>query len=98
MTEYELVDSISKKINKNYADTKSIIQSILDCITDELIKGGKVKLVDCGSFEVVQRAPRKGYQPYYKKEIVIPACNEPVFKAGKALKELINNCNMESEA
>ena len=96
--EYQMVESLSKKINKDYVETKRIIQAMLDCIADELIKGGKVKLVDFGSFEVVQRAQKKGYQPYYKRIIVIPACKEPVFKVGKALKETIANCNMESEA
>ena len=91
MSEYEFVDSMSKIINKDYIETKKFIQSILECITEELIKGGKVKLVDFGTFEVVQRAARKGYQPYYKTEIVIPACNEPVFKAGMGRKKLIND-------
>ena len=33
---------------------------------------------------------RKGRNPQTKEEIKIPASKAPVFKAGKALKELVN--------
>ncbi len=89
MNELDVINNISKKLNIDYAEAKKQLQAILDVITEELINGGTVKLVDFGSFEVVRRAERKGYQPFYKKEIIIPACNEPVFKVGKALKDLI---------
>ena len=39
---------------------------------------------------VRQRAARKGRNPQTKAEIKIPASKAPVFKAGKALKELVN--------
>ena len=53
-------------------------------------KGDKVQLVGFGSFEVRKRAARKGRNPQTKEEIKIPASKAPVFKAGKALKDLVN--------
>ena len=44
-----------------------------------------------GTFEVSERAARKGRNPQTKEEIKIPASKAPVFKAGKALKDLVNN-------
>ncbi len=35
-------------------------------------------------------AARKGRNPQTKEEIKIPASKAPVFKAGKALKDLVN--------
>ena len=55
-----------------------------------LAKGEKVQLVGFGSFEVRKRAARKGRNPQTKEEIKIPASKAPVFKAGKALKDLVN--------
>ena len=55
-----------------------------------LKKGEKVQLVGFGSFEVRKRAARKGRNPQTKEEIKIPASKAPVFKAGKALKDLVN--------
>ena len=57
-------------------------------LTDRL--GDKVQLVGFGSFEVRKRAARKGRNPQTKEEIKIPASKAPVFKAGKALKDLVN--------
>ena len=62
----------------------------LASVQGALKKGEKVQLVGFGTFEVRQRAARKGRNPQTKEEIKIPASKAPVFKAGKALKELVN--------
>ena len=89
MNKLELTSSISKKLNVSFKDANVFLDTMLDCITEELLNGGKVKFVDFGVFEVAKRAPRKGFNPRTREEIVIPACNEPVFKPGKELKEII---------
>ena len=43
-----------------------------------------------GSFEVRERAARTGRNPQTGAEMKIAAAKVPTFKAGKALKELIN--------
>ena len=69
---------------------RSNIKRIVDVVTEALVKGDKVQLVGFGSFEVRKRAARKGRNPQTKEEIKIPASKAPVFKAGKALKDLVN--------
>ncbi len=91
MNKIELVSAISRKSGLPFMSVQDSLDAILDCITEELVKGEKVKLVDFGSFEVVARAPRKGFNPHTRTEVIIPACNEPVFKPGKELKEIIKN-------
>ena len=58
--------------------------------TGDTKKGDKVQLVGFGTFEVRKRAARKGRNPQTGKELKIPASKAPVFKAGKALKDLVN--------
>lgn len=91
MNKLELTSAIAKKLNVSFKVSNVFLDTMLDCITEELVNGGKVKFVDFGVFEVVPRAPRKGFNPRTREEIVIPACNEPVFKPGKELKETIKN-------
>jgi len=62
----------------------------MSSVEGALAKGEKVQLVGFGTFEVRQRAARKGRNPQTKAEIKIPASKAPVFKAGKALKETVN--------
>lgn len=90
MNKAELISSMSKKLNVSFKTAGDSLDVILETITEELVKGTKIKFVDFGSFEVVRRAARKGYNPHANEEIIIPACNEPVFRPGKALKEIIN--------
>ena len=49
----------------------------------------KVQLVGFGAFEVKSRAARLGRNPKTKETIEIPASKVPVFKAGKALKDIV---------
>lgn len=91
MNKLELTSAMAKKMNISYRASNILLDAMLNCITKELVNGGSVKLVDFGVFEVAQRAPRKGFNPRTREEIIIPACKEPVFKPGKELKHTIKN-------
>lgn len=95
MNNYEITLAISEKLNISLIDASKYLNALLDTIKEELINDGFVKLVDFGNFKVVQRAARKGYNPYYKKTTIIPPCFEPVFVPGKYLKELIANADID---
>ena len=75
---------ISKK------SAEAALNAFINAVETALKKGDKVQLVGFGSFEVRKRAARKGRNPQTKEEIKIPASKAPVFKAGKALKDLVN--------
>jgi len=48
-----------------------------------------VTLVGFGTFEVRNRAARRGVNPATGEAINIPASRVPAFKAGKQLKEMV---------
>ncbi|MBN2220601.1 MAG: HU family DNA-binding protein, partial [Vallitaleaceae bacterium] len=52
--------------------------------------GGKIQLVGFGTFEVSERAARTGRNPRTNENMEIPASKAPKFKAGKALKDAVN--------
>lgn len=90
MNKAELIAKVAEesKLTKKAAETA--INAFVTSVEGALKKGEKVQLVGFGTFEVRQRAARKGRNPQTKAEIKIPASKAPVFKAGKALKELVN--------
>ena len=90
MNKSELIAAIAAKTGETKKDAEATLNAFVDVVTDALVKGDKVQLVGFGSFEVRKRAARKGRNPQTKEEIKIPASKAPVFKAGKALKELVN--------
>lgn len=91
MNETDVIFSIAKELDISYKEANDQVHSILNCITNELLNGGKVKLVDFGNFEVVQRVARKGHNPHTHEVFDIPACLEPVFKPGKQLKDMVKD-------
>ena len=90
MNKAELIAAIAAKTGDTKKGAEASVNAFVDVITEALIEGDKDQLVGFGSFEVRKRAARKGRNPQTKEEIKIPASKAPVFKAGKALKDLVN--------
>ena len=90
MNKSDLIAAIAAKTGSTKKDAEATLNAFVDVVTDSLVKGDKVQLVGFGSFEVRKRAARKGRNPQTKEEIKIPASKAPEFKAGKALKDLVN--------
>ena len=91
MNKAELVAAVAAKTGETKKAAEASVDAFVDVIKETLIKGEKIQLVGFGSFEVRKRAARKGRNPQTREEIKIPASKAPVFKAGKQLKELVNN-------
>ncbi len=90
MNKTELIAAVAAKIGATRKDTEVMVNAMLETIGDELAAGGRVQLVGFGAFETKHREPRVGRNPKTKEPVEIPATTVPVFKAGKALKEKID--------
>ena len=90
MNKADLIAAIAAKTGDTKKSAEASVNALVEVITEALVNGDKVQLVGFGSFEVRKRAARKGRNPQTKEEIKIPASKAPVFKAGKALKDLVN--------
>lgn len=90
MNKSELVNAIAAKSGLSKKNSEAALNAMISSIEEALVAGEKVVLVGFGTFEVKQRAERKGRNPQTKEEIVIPASKAPVFKAGKGLKDKVN--------
>ena len=90
MNKAELVAAMAAKTGETKKSAEEFISAFFEVVTSELKKGEKVQVVGFGTFEIRERAARKGRNPQTKEEIRIPASKAPVFKAGKALKVAVN--------
>lgn len=90
MNKAELINAAAEKAGLSKKDTEAAINAAIDAITAALADGDKVQLVGFGGFEVKERAARIGRNPRTKESIEIPASKIPVFKAGKALKDVVS--------
>lgn len=91
MNKTELITAIAELSELSKKDAEKALKAFTDVVTEELKKGEKVQLVGFGSFEVSERAAREGRNPQTGAVMNIPASKAPKFKAGKSLKDIVNN-------
>ncbi len=88
-------DIVDHLVNEVEGITKRVAgdatEAVFDFISQELAKEGKVQIPGFGTFSVSFRAARKGRNPQTGKPLDIPASKGAKFKAGKGLKDAVNN-------
>jgi DNA-binding protein HU-beta len=87
----ELIENIAGSADITKAAAGRALDSMIDSITGSLKSGDSVVMVGFGTFSVRDRAARTGRNPQTGAEIQIAAAKVPAFKAGKALKDAVNN-------
>ncbi len=90
MNKTELVAAIAEKAELSKKDSEKALKAFVDVVTEQLKNDEKVQLVGFGTFEVSKRAAREGRNPQTGATMNISACKAPKFKAGKALKDAVN--------
>ena len=90
MNKAELITAMAEVSGVSKKDTEAVLKAFTEVVSEELKKGEKVQLVGFGTFEVSERAAREGRNPATGETMQIEAGKAPKFKAGKALKDMIN--------
>ncbi len=90
MNKSELIDYVADASGLSKADAGRAVEAVVAGVTSALKQGDTVAVVGFGTFQVRARAARTGRNPKTKETIQIPASKNPVFKAGKALKDAVN--------
>ncbi|PCJ67053.1 MAG: integration host factor subunit beta [Candidatus Hydrogenedentota bacterium] len=89
MTKRDLVILVAKQLGVKQNEVSSIVQEMLDSITDSLKDGNRVEVRNFGVFEIKQRDSRLGRNPRTGEEVPIPEKKVASFRPGKALKEWV---------
>ncbi|MBR0360043.1 MAG: HU family DNA-binding protein [Clostridia bacterium] len=90
MKKQELVAAIAQEAEISKKDADKALAAAINAISKALADGDKIQLVGFGTFEVRERAARTGKNPRTGEMIKIAASKVPAFKAGKALKDVVN--------
>ena len=98
MTKAELVEKVANQINLTKKQTEVVVNTVFSSITDSLAEGKKVELRGFGSFRIRQRNARVGRNPKSGQKVDVPSKKVPFFKAGKELRELVDEQEGEEAA
>ena len=85
----ELVSEVAATPKLTKTDGSEAVDAVFEAIQEDLATGAKVQLIGFGTFEVRDRAARKGRNPQTGAEIELPASKVPAFKPGKALNDAV---------
>jgi integration host factor subunit beta len=91
MTKAQLVNKVASQINLTKKQTEVVVNTVFQSITESLSEGKKVELRGFGSFRIRERNARTGRNPKSGAQVEVPAKRVPFFKAGKELRELVDN-------
>ncbi len=92
----QLIDAVAVAADLPKTVASKALDAVLDSISSSLAKGDMVSLMGFGTFSVKQRAARIGRNPKTGAEIHIKAATVPNFKAGKALKDAVEDTVVET--
>ncbi len=90
MNKTEFIAALAEKTGLTKKDSEKAVKAFTEIVAEELKNGGKIQLVGFGTFEVSERSPREGRNPRTGETMPIAASKTPKFKAGKALKDEVN--------
>lgn len=90
MNKTDLIAAVAEQASISKKDAEKAISAVISSITNAMAEGDKVQLVGFGTFEVRARDARMGKNPRTGEAIKIAASKVPAFKAGKALKDIVN--------
>lgn len=89
MNKAELITAMSARSELSKKDSKAALSSLLKVITTSLSEGDQVQVGGFGTFALSYYPARSGRNPQTGETIEIEGVNKPVFKAAKALKDLL---------
>lgn len=89
MNKSELVEAIASGSGVTKADANRVLDTFMLTVTDALKSGDQVVLPGFGSFSTGNRSARTGRNPQTGQTIQIKASRVAKFKAGKSLKEAV---------
>jgi len=96
MTRSDLVEDLANRFGQlTHRDAEHAVKTILDAVSDALVRGHRIEIRGFGSFSVNRRPPRMGRNPRSGESVAIPEKRVPHFKPGKALREAVDASTAE---
>jgi DNA-binding protein HU-beta len=89
MNKTQLTDRLADDADIMKKQAAAALKSLLDSITDELVRDNKIMLADLGTFSIFKRRARNGRNPLTGKSIKIRGRKMVKFKAGKEFSEAV---------
>ena len=89
MTKAEVVAEIANKTGIEKVTVLATVETMMEVIKENMVKGNNVYLRGFGSFIIKQRAQKTARNITQNKAMIVPAHNIPAFKPAKPFVEAV---------
>ena len=90
MNKSQLIKTVADKGDLSQKQVAELLDLIEDTLVENLKAGEKIQLSGFGTFEVRERAERKGRNPKTGEVVSVPSCKYLAFVPAKAVKDALN--------
>lgn len=91
MNKSELIKALSEEHNLPIEEATLVVNTFVDSMKDSLLAGDRVEIRGFGSFKMKEYEGYAGRNPKTGKMVEVEPKNLPFFRAGKELKEFLND-------
>ncbi|NGP88139.1 HU family DNA-binding protein [Aliifodinibius halophilus] len=97
MNTSDLVKALANNWDMSQAETRRLLDTIVNRLTDNLANGNTFTIPELGTFELSTRGERESYNPHYEQYMKIPPKRVVDFKPSKGLKEDFKQVESDNE-
>lgn len=90
MNKSELTQQLAESMHLSVREAASLVNTIIDMMTEALAKGESIEIRGFGSFVVKEYDTYTGRNPKTGEQITVQPKKLPFFKVGKDLREQVN--------
>ncbi|MGR3492007.1 MAG: integration host factor subunit alpha [Shimia sp.] len=93
LTRMDLSEAVFNEVGLSRNESSTLVESVLDHISDALVEGESVKISSFGTFSVRDKAARVGRNPKTGEEVPISPRRVLSFRPSQLMKERVASGN-----
>jgi len=91
VTRADLAEAVYREIGLSRSESSEFVESVINHISNALLKGETVKLAGFGTFSLRDKKERMGRNPKTGKEVPITSRRVLVFKPSQILRDRVDS-------
>lgn len=91
VTRADLAEAVYREIGLSRSESSELVESVIDHVSDALLRGEQVKLAGFGTFSLRDKKERMGRNPKTGKAVPITPRRVLVFKPSQILRERVDS-------
>jgi integration host factor subunit alpha len=98
LTKADLIEEISERLDLSPTKARELLKILLETMKSTLSSGEDIMISGFGSFQVKDKAPRKGRNPATGENMILDKRRVVTFKSSGKLREQINQHHLVEKA